>query len=106
MKEIIEFLGKAHIEYKQKAWCDSYFGPVFSIAGILLTFDFGNPGFSQKMMLFERYVQRKNSYVALKWRFGYGWSYRTMKAEDNLHYEEDEKRKLLAIEAFWKTKHS
>ena len=46
MKKIIEFLGKAHIEYKQKAWCDSYFGPVFSISGILLTFDFGDPEFS------------------------------------------------------------
>lgn len=103
MKKIIEFLEKAHIEYEQKDWCDSYFGPVFSIPGILLPFD---PEFSQKMRSFEKYMQRKKSYVAPKWRFGYGWSYIIMKVEDNLHYEEYEKRKLLAIEAFWKTKHS
>lgn len=106
MKGIIKFLEKAHIEYEQKEWCDSYFGPVFSIPGILLTFDFGDSEFSQKMILFERYIQRKRSYIALKWRFGYGWSYRIMKMEDHLRYEEYEKRKLLAIEAFWKTKHS
>ena len=46
IKKIIEFLEKAHIEYEQKDWCDSYFGPVFSISGILLTFDFGDPEFS------------------------------------------------------------
>ena len=88
MKGIIKFLEKAHIEYEQKDWCDSYFDPVFSIPGILLTFD---PEFSQKMRSFEKYMQRKKSYVAPKWRFGYGWSYRIMKAEDNLHYEEYKK---------------
>lgn len=106
MKGIIEFLEKAHIEYEQKKWCDSYFDSVFSIPGILLTFDYSDPKFFQKMMSFEKYMQRKKSFVTLKWRFGYGCSYRIMKMEDHLRYEEYEKRKLLAIEAFWKTKHS